>query len=207
MNMQITELTVHPTNDGLVRAYVTIVFDNCLKVEEIRVIQGPTALFVSFPAKKQRDGSDRQLAYPANAEARMMFQRVILAEYEKLVGKEESVPTVRSAAESMRALGQLKTDDLINEGEYNSKRKEILGEFLVVPSSPVPERVCPKCSSEYVKRASRVGLERLMSLFYIYPFRCQPCGHRFRLFQWGVTYTRIELDSRAAQKRRLTWVR
>ena len=28
---------------------------------------------------------------------------------------------------------------------------------------------CPKCSSEYVKRVSRVGRERLMSLFIIIP--------------------------------------
>jgi hypothetical protein len=47
---------------------VDIVFDNCLKVEEIKVMQGPTGLFVSFPAKKQRDGSDRQLAYGLQAD-------------------------------------------------------------------------------------------------------------------------------------------
>ena len=61
---------------------------------------------------------------------------------------------------------------------------------------------CPKCSSEYVKRVSRVGPERLMGLFYYYPFRCQPCGHRFRHFQWGVTYTKIQLDRRTGRKRR-----
>ena len=54
--------------------------------------------------------------------------------------------------------------------------------------------VCPRCSSEDIKRVSRIGPERLISLFYIYPFRCQPCGHRFRLFQRGVSYTRIQLD-------------
>jgi DNA repair exonuclease SbcCD ATPase subunit len=53
----------------------------------------------------------------------------------------------------------------------------------------MPQPVCPKCSSDYVQRVHRVGPERLISLFYIYPFRCQPCGHRFRLLQWGVTYT------------------
>jgi hypothetical protein len=58
----------------------------------------------------------------------------------------------------------------------------------------MPQPVCPKCSSDYVKRVSRIGSERLMSLFSIYPFRCQPCGHRFRLLQWGVIYTKIELD-------------
>jgi stage V sporulation protein G len=80
--MQITEVTIHPTNEGLLRAYVNIVFDNCLMIWEIRVIEGPAGLFVSMPAKKQRDGTHRQLAYPANAETRIMIQRVILAEYE-----------------------------------------------------------------------------------------------------------------------------
>ena len=127
--MQITEITIHPTNEDLVKAYVSIVFDNCFMVGEIRVMQGLTGLFVLFPAKRQKDGSDRQLAYPANAETRNLFQRVILAEYEKLVGKEDPVPSVRSAAERLRALEQLKTDGLINEEEYNSKRKEILGEL------------------------------------------------------------------------------
>jgi hypothetical protein len=56
---------------------------------------------------------------------------------------------------------------------------------------------CPRCSNEYVKRVSRVGLgEHLISLFYIYPFRCQLCAHRFKVLQRGVTYTKIEEDRR-----------
>ena len=70
MNMQITEITIYPTNEDLVRAYVSIVFDNCFMVGEIRVMQGPTGLFVSFPAKKQRDGTYLDIAFPANAETR-----------------------------------------------------------------------------------------------------------------------------------------
>jgi stage V sporulation protein G len=52
---------------------VDIVFDNCLKVEGIKVIKDPTGLFISFPSKKQRDGTYRNLASPANAETRMMI--------------------------------------------------------------------------------------------------------------------------------------
>jgi stage V sporulation protein G len=125
--MQITEITIHPTNEDLVKAYVSIVFDNCFMVGKIRVMQGPTELLSHF--QPRGDGSDRQLAYPANAETRNLFQRVILAEYEKLVGKEDPVPSVRSASERLRALEQLKTDGLINDEEYNTKRKEILGEL------------------------------------------------------------------------------
>jgi stage V sporulation protein G len=129
MNIQITEVTIYPTNEDLVRAYVTIVFDNGFMIREIRVIKGPTGLFVSMPAKKQRDGTHRYIAYPANARTRITIQRVILAEYEKIVGKKDPVPSARSVSERLRALEQLKNDGLINEEEYNTKRKEILGEL------------------------------------------------------------------------------
>jgi len=37
MSTQINEVTLYPSNDGLVRAYVNIVFDNCFMSQEIRV--------------------------------------------------------------------------------------------------------------------------------------------------------------------------
>jgi stage V sporulation protein G len=129
MNMKITEVTIRPANDELVKGYVDIVFDNCFMVKEIRIVKGPTGLFVSFPAKPQRDGTHRQLAYPANAETRNMIQRVILAEYEKIVDGSGPVPSACSVSERLRALEQIKNEGLINEEEYNSKRKEILGEL------------------------------------------------------------------------------
>jgi hypothetical protein len=58
-----------------------------------------------------------------------MFQQVILAEYEKIVGNGHPVTSLRSLSECLRALEQLKNDGLINEEEYNGKRKEILGEL------------------------------------------------------------------------------
>jgi stage V sporulation protein G len=81
MKMHITEITIRPTNEHLVRAYVDIVFDSCFMIGEIKVIQGPTGLFLSFPTKKLRDGTYWDIAFPANAETRNMIQRVILAEY------------------------------------------------------------------------------------------------------------------------------
>jgi stage V sporulation protein G len=84
MNMKITEIAIRPNNESLVKAYVDIVFDNCLMVRDIKVILGPTGLFVSMPGKKQTDGTYRELAYPANAENRHMIAQAILAEYEKI---------------------------------------------------------------------------------------------------------------------------
>ena len=65
----------------------------------------------------------------------------------------------------------------------------------------MPRPLCPRCSREYVRRVRRVGLaERLISLFYVYPFRCQLCGHRFQLLQWGVKYKRLEEDRREYER-------
>lgn len=61
--------------------------------------------------------------------------------------------------------------------------------------------VCPKCKSELVGRTQRTGMvERAVSLFYIYPFRCQTCQHRFRRLRWGERYVRVPLDRRAAAR-------
>lgn len=52
---------------------------------------------------------------------------------------------------------------------------------------------CPRCRSEVIERAGRAGrLDRLLSLAYVYPFRCQSCLHRFRLMVWGQRYVRIK---------------
>jgi hypothetical protein len=50
-----------------------------------------------------------------------MIEQAVLAEYEKIVGQSDPVPTVRSPSERLRALEQLKTDGLVSEEEYNSK--------------------------------------------------------------------------------------
>lgn len=52
---------------------------------------------------------------------------------------------------------------------------------------------CHSCQSIYVRRTHRVGMfERMVSLFYVYPFRCQLCSARFTCFQWGVRYAQQE---------------
>ncbi|MGH7473925.1 MAG: PilZ domain-containing protein [Candidatus Methylomirabilales bacterium] len=56
---------------------------------------------------------------------------------------------------------------------------------------------CPRCRQDIVQRIRRQGLlEYLLSIAYIYPFRCQVCSHRFRTFQWGVRYVKQALEKR-----------
>jgi stage V sporulation protein G len=94
--MQITDITVRPSNEDLVRAYVDIVFDYCFLVHDIRVIKGPTGFFISFPTRKLSDGTHWDIAFPANTETRRMIEQAILAEYEKVAAEECSMATQKS---------------------------------------------------------------------------------------------------------------
>jgi hypothetical protein len=56
---------------------------------------------------------------------------------------------------------------------------------------------CPNCSRPFVRRVAIVGsAETLLGMFFVYPFRCQLCGVRFRMPQWGVRYVRVPEDKR-----------
>jgi len=60
---------------------------------------------------------------------------------------------------------------------------------------------CPRCGKEFTIRIRRKGsFERLISLFYFYPFGCQLCGLRFIAFKWRVNYTRQPIDRRQYQR-------
>jgi len=81
--MQITEVRIRRTKKASVKAHAIICFDNCFLVRELKVIQGPAGLSVSFPAKQLSDGTHWDIAFPANTETRQMIERTILVEYEK----------------------------------------------------------------------------------------------------------------------------
>lgn len=56
---------------------------------------------------------------------------------------------------------------------------------------------CPECGGALARRSHRKGLaEELLSLAYVYPFRCQICGHRFFGIQWGIRYHRVSVEHR-----------
>src|SRR4029078_10151660 len=56
---------------------------------------------------------------------------------------------------------------------------------------------CPNCGRDFVRRVSRSGvLEVLLSYFYVYPFKCQLCGERFRHRELGESYIRGNQDRR-----------
>src|SRR5882724_6634230 len=81
--MEITEVRVFPVSEERLKAYVTITFDNCFVVRDLKVINGNTGLFVAMPAKRRKDGTFKDIAHPLNSETRERMEKIILAEYER----------------------------------------------------------------------------------------------------------------------------
>ena len=81
--MEITEVKVFPVNEEKLKAYVTIVFDDCFIVRDIKIISGTSGLFVAMPSKRRKDGSYKDIAHPLNQTTRRKFEEIILDAYLK----------------------------------------------------------------------------------------------------------------------------
>ncbi len=81
--MKITEVKVFPINEERLKAYVSITFDDCFVVRDLKIIQGPNGLFVAMPSKKRKDGQFRDIAHPLNKETRNEIEDLIFEAYKK----------------------------------------------------------------------------------------------------------------------------
>ncbi|HOM29624.1 MAG TPA: septation regulator SpoVG [Deltaproteobacteria bacterium] len=87
--MEITEVKVFPVKDNdKLKAYASIVFDDCFVIRDLRVISGTTGLFVAMPSRKRKDGSFRDTAHPLNMETRDKIEKSILETYKQKIANE-----------------------------------------------------------------------------------------------------------------------
>jgi stage V sporulation protein G len=84
--MEITDVKVIPVDDEKLKAFVSIVFDQCFVVTDIKIIHGPKGLFVSMPSKKRKDGTFKDIAHPLNNQMRQYLEDKVLGVYRQQVG-------------------------------------------------------------------------------------------------------------------------
>lgn len=83
--MTITEVKVFPAkDDGRLKAYATIVFENAFIIRDLKIIEGAKGLFVSMPSRKRKDGTFRDIVHPLNSETRRMIEERVIDEYNKV---------------------------------------------------------------------------------------------------------------------------
>ncbi len=84
--MEITEVKVYPVKkpDDKLKAFVTIILDDCFVIRDLKVIHGNSGLFVAMPSRKKTDGTYADIAHPLNSEMRQQMEDSVLGEYKKI---------------------------------------------------------------------------------------------------------------------------
>ncbi len=82
--MDITDIRIRRvTADGKLKAYVTVTFDNCFVVHNVKVIEGKNGAFIAMPSRKTKTGEYKDVAHPINSEFRSRLQASILEAYDR----------------------------------------------------------------------------------------------------------------------------
>jgi stage V sporulation protein G len=85
--MEITEVRVFPVDEDKLKAFVSIIIDDCFVVSDIKIINGSNGLFISMPSKKRKNGTFRDIAHPLNNETRKRIEDKVLARYKEVLAK------------------------------------------------------------------------------------------------------------------------
>ena len=88
--MNITDVHVRKiTQEGKMKAVVSITLDDVFVVHDIKVIEGEKGLFIAMPSKKTADGEYRDIAHPINSATRELLKTTILSAYKEALAAPE----------------------------------------------------------------------------------------------------------------------
>jgi stage V sporulation protein G len=81
--VEITDIRVRKVaGEGKLKAYVTVTFDDCLVVHNVKIIEGKNGVFIAMPSRKTRAGEYKDVAHPIHPEFRTELQNKILEKYD-----------------------------------------------------------------------------------------------------------------------------
>lgn len=88
--MQITDVRVRKINsEGKMKAIVSVTFDDCFVVHDIKIIEGQNGPFIAMPSRKMPDGEFKDIAHPINSKTRGLIQESVFRAYEEKQEEDE----------------------------------------------------------------------------------------------------------------------
>ena len=88
--MQITDIKVRKVSqEGKMKAVVSVTFDDVFVVHDIKVIEGKEKLFAAMPSRKAADGTYRDIVHPITSDMREILQYAILEKYDEFLKNED----------------------------------------------------------------------------------------------------------------------
>lgn len=80
--MEITDIRIRRiAGEGKLKAYVTVTFDNCFVVHNVKIIEGKNRVFIAMPSRMTKAGVYKDVAHPINPDFRASIQKKILESF------------------------------------------------------------------------------------------------------------------------------
>ena len=99
--MNITDVRIRKvTDEGKMKAIVSITFDDEFVVHDIKIIEGQNGPFIAMPSRKMSEGDYRDIAHPLVSETRNRIRDAILEEYEKVLAQKAEETSSETAEET-----------------------------------------------------------------------------------------------------------
>jgi stage V sporulation protein G len=81
--MEITDVRIKRVDSpGKLKAYVSVTFDDCFVVHNLKVIAGQSGVFIAMPSRRTKTGEYKDIAHPISPAFRQKVQERILAAYD-----------------------------------------------------------------------------------------------------------------------------
>jgi stage V sporulation protein G len=89
--MEITKVEIRPMrNEGNLKAFCSVIFDDVFIVHSVKVIEGRDGLFVAMPSREVGEGEYRDIAHPIKNDFRLKLEEKVLSRYHEVTqGTEE----------------------------------------------------------------------------------------------------------------------
>ena len=90
--MEITDIRIRQmSQEEKMKAVVSVTFDNCFVVHDIKIIEGTDKLFIAMPSRKTPEGEYKDIAHPINMDMREMLSERILEKYNSTLIQDENL--------------------------------------------------------------------------------------------------------------------
>lgn len=90
--VKITKVEIRPMrNEGNLKAFCSVVFDDVFIVHSVKIIQGKEDLFVAMPSREGKNGEFRDTAHPIDNAFRLEMEDTVLEKYREVVGEASRV--------------------------------------------------------------------------------------------------------------------
>ncbi len=80
--MQVTDIKIRKFfEEGPMKAIVSVTFNDCLAVHDIKVIYARDKYFIVMPSRKNPDGTYRDIVHPINSDFRAALEEAVIDAY------------------------------------------------------------------------------------------------------------------------------